>query len=72
MPVEERKSSEEKIGAVRGDEARGFEKKGISEADEDESEDAPALDPGRFRLSVFSRCASTRFKLRLSRPCWVL
>ncbi len=57
------------MGAVVGDEARALEKSCTPEEVDDVSEDAPVLEPGRLRLMLFSRWASTRLKLRLSRPC---
>ncbi len=57
------------MGAVVGEEPRVLEKSWTADEVEDVSEDAPVLEPGRFRLILFSRWASTRLKLRLSRPC---
>lgn len=46
-----------------------LEKRCCPDEDDEVSDEDSRLEPGRFCLIVLSRWASTRLKLRLSRPC---
>lgn len=59
----------EKNGALCGEEPNVLEKRWCPDEDDEVSDEDSRLEPGRFCLIVLSRWASTRLKLRLSRPC---